>query len=138
MILLCIFFCYLCFVFVMFSCLFIAALWSPVGKGLTPWLSFVIFYCVFVTFPCGILGQVWYLIVSFLIFATFLTFYQRCSHLKHVHNINTLKQELSTAQTYEHTLSISLTSCLTAIFKPCYKYCETVYERNGKNQFWSI
>ena len=22
-------------------------------------------YCVFVTFPCGILGQVWYLIVSF-------------------------------------------------------------------------
>ena len=23
-------------------------------------------YCTFVTFPCGILGQVWYLIVSFL------------------------------------------------------------------------
>ena len=22
-------------------------------------------YCVFVTFPCGILGQVWYMIVSF-------------------------------------------------------------------------
>ena len=22
-------------------------------------------YCVFITFPCGILGQVWYLIVSF-------------------------------------------------------------------------
>ena len=22
-------------------------------------------YCVFVAFPCGILGQVWYLIVSF-------------------------------------------------------------------------
>ena len=22
--------------------------------------------CIFVTFPCGILGQVWYLIVSFL------------------------------------------------------------------------
>ena len=22
-------------------------------------------YCVFVTFPCGILGQVWYLIISF-------------------------------------------------------------------------
>ena len=28
---------------VMLSCLFIAALWSPVGKGLTSWLSFV--YC---------------------------------------------------------------------------------------------
>ena len=24
---------------------------------------FVMFNCVFVTFPCGILGQVWYLIV---------------------------------------------------------------------------
>ena len=24
----------------------------------------VIFYCIFVTFPCGILGQVWYWIVS--------------------------------------------------------------------------
>ena len=24
----------------------------------------VMFYCVFVTFPCGIQGQVWYLIVS--------------------------------------------------------------------------
>ena len=43
--------------------LFIAALWSPAGKGLTSWLSFV-FNCVFVTFPCGILGQMWYLIVS--------------------------------------------------------------------------
>ena len=56
--------CYLCLVFVMLSCLFIAAMWSPAGKGLTSWLSFVMFKCVFVTFPCGILGQVWYLIIS--------------------------------------------------------------------------
>ena len=27
-------------------------------------LLYVMFYCVFVTFPCGVLGQVWYLIVS--------------------------------------------------------------------------
>ena len=44
--------------------LFIATLWSPAGKGLTSWLSFVMFNCVFVTFPCGTLGHVWYLIVS--------------------------------------------------------------------------
>ena len=44
--------------------LFIAALWSPAGKGLTSWLSFVMFYCTFVTSTCGILGQVLYLIVS--------------------------------------------------------------------------
>ena len=55
--------CYLCLV-VMLSRLLIAALWSPVWKGLTSWLSCVLFGCVFVTFPGGILGQVWYLIVS--------------------------------------------------------------------------
>ena len=48
----------------MLSCLFIAALWSPAGKGLTSWLLLVMFNYVFVTFPCGILGHVWYLIVS--------------------------------------------------------------------------
>ena len=48
--------------FVMLSRLFIAALWSPAGKGLTYWLLYVMFYCDFITFPCGILGQVWYLI----------------------------------------------------------------------------
>ena len=44
--------------------LFIAALWSPADKGLISWLSFVMFNCVFVTFQCGIQGQVWYLIAS--------------------------------------------------------------------------
>ena len=51
---------FLCLVFLMLSCLFIVALWSPAGKGLTFWLLVVMFI-----FPCGILGQVWYLIVSF-------------------------------------------------------------------------
>ena len=57
--------CYLCLVFVMLSRLFITAVWSSAGKGLTSRLLFVMLNCVFVTFPCGILGQVWYLIVSF-------------------------------------------------------------------------
>ena len=35
-------------------------------------------------------------------------------------------------------LSILLTSCLTAIKNHVFKYCTTVYERNGKNLFWSI
>ena len=48
------------------SRLFIAAVWPHAGKWLTSWLLFVIFNCVFVTFQCGILGQVWYLIVSIL------------------------------------------------------------------------
>ena len=49
--------------FIMLSRLFIVALWSPAGKGLTSWPSFVLLNCVFVTYQCGILGQVWYLIV---------------------------------------------------------------------------
>ena len=31
--------------------LFICALWSPTGKGLTSWLSFVVSNYEFVTFP---------------------------------------------------------------------------------------
>ena len=49
----------------MLSRLFIAAFWSPAGKRLTSWLVLVMLIVFFVTFPCGILGQVWYLIVSF-------------------------------------------------------------------------
>ena len=56
-------FCNLSPVFVMPSGLFVAAMWSPAGKRLTSWLLFVMFNCVLVTFPCGILCQVWYLIV---------------------------------------------------------------------------
>ena len=53
-----------CLVIVILSCLFIAALWSSIGKGLASWFLIVMFNCVFVTFPCGILGQERYLIVS--------------------------------------------------------------------------
>ena len=55
---------FLCLVFLMLSRLLIAALWSPAEKGLTTWLLLVMFIVFFVTYPCGILGQVWYLIVS--------------------------------------------------------------------------
>ena len=53
--------------------LFICALWSPAGKGLTSWLSFVVSNCEFVTFPlvswvrCG----TW--LYRFLIFTPLLT-----------------------------------------------------------------
>ena len=48
--------CYLCLVFFMLSRLLIAPLWSPAGNGLTSWLLFVMFNCVFVPFICDILG----------------------------------------------------------------------------------
>ena len=46
-------------------CLFIAAsLVVSSCEGLTSWLLYVMFSCVFITYPYGVLGQVWYLIVS--------------------------------------------------------------------------
>ena len=54
---------YLRRVFVMFLRLLITTLWSTAGKGLTSWLLFVMYNCDFVAFPCGILCQVWNLIV---------------------------------------------------------------------------
>ena len=47
--------CVFCLVFAVplyvsvYMCL--CALWSPAGKGLTSWLSFMVSYCAFVTFP---------------------------------------------------------------------------------------
>ena len=67
--------CFLRLVFLMFSCLFIAALWSTAGKGLTSWLLLVMFIGFFLTSPCNILGQVWYLIVSFPDFCRLSYFY---------------------------------------------------------------
>ena len=44
--------------------LFICVVWSHAEKMLTSWLSFELSNCEFVHFLIGILGQVWYLIVS--------------------------------------------------------------------------
>ena len=57
--------CYLCLVFGMLLRLFIAALWSPERERADLLTLVCDVYCDFVTFPCGILKQVWYLIVSF-------------------------------------------------------------------------
>ena len=71
-----------------------------------------------------------------------------------LHYINTLKQELSGTKAYKTPykarfianssscttteLSKLLTSCLTAVKNHVIRYCEKVYERSGKNLFWSI
>ena len=44
--------CYFCLVLLCFPArLFVDASWSPAGKGLTSWLSFVMSDCDVVTFP---------------------------------------------------------------------------------------
>ena len=52
---------FLCLVFLMLSrrCLVVTC-WLRADL-----LALVVDICIFVTFPCGILGQVWYLIISF-------------------------------------------------------------------------
>ena len=78
------------------GCLFMWALWSPAGKGLTPWLSFVVSNCEFVTFPlvswvtCG----TW--LYRYLIFASLLT-------LRTVSN--------SSSQSLRFILSLRMNSC---------------------------
>ena len=40
-----------CFLYAFMHLMCVDALWSPAGKGLTYWLSFVMSYCDVVTFP---------------------------------------------------------------------------------------
>ena len=67
----------LCFSVLCLLCLctrlFICALWSPAGKGLTSWLSFLVSNCEFVTFPLvsWVRWGTW--LYRFLIFAPLLT-----------------------------------------------------------------
>ena len=66
---------FLCLVLLMLSRLFIAALWSPGGTGLTSWVLLVMFIAFFCTFPIWYPGSgvVLDCIVT-LISALFLTF----------------------------------------------------------------
>ena len=67
--------CYFCLVLLCFHArLFVDALWSPAGKGLTSWLSFVMSNCDVVTFPLVSWVRCGALLYRFLIFALFLTF----------------------------------------------------------------
>ena len=49
-----------CHTFASVHCCLVVTCWERADS----WVSFVMFSCVFATFPCVILGQVWYLIVS--------------------------------------------------------------------------
>ena len=53
--------------------LLICALWSPAGKGLISWLSFVVSNCEFVTFPLVSWVRCGTKLYRFLIFAPLLT-----------------------------------------------------------------
>ena len=60
------------------------------------------------------------------------------SFLRYTGYLNFINGPISRVLLLTTELSILLTSCLTAIKNHVIKYCTTVYERNGKNLFWSI
>ena len=64
--------CYLCLVLVMFSRLFIAALWSSEGKVLTSWLLFVMFILILLLSHLAYLDRYGTCKYRFLILAAFL------------------------------------------------------------------
>ena len=67
---------HLCFVFLMLLCLFIAALWSPAGKGLASWLLLVMFIVFLLLSHMVYWVRCGTRLYRFLIFAVFLTFIQ--------------------------------------------------------------
>ena len=67
------FFSFLCLLWLC-ALLFICALWSPAGKGLTSWLSFVVSYFEFVTFPLVYRVRCGTWLYRFLIFTPLLIF----------------------------------------------------------------
>ena len=57
--------CFFCLEFAIPLCASVySALWSPAGKGLTSWPSFVVSNCEFVIFPLVSWVRLWYYIVS--------------------------------------------------------------------------
>ena len=71
--------CFSCLTNVCLLCLcarlFICALWSPLQKGLTNWLSFLVSNCEFVTFTLVSWVRCGTCLYRFLIFAPLLTLY---------------------------------------------------------------
>ena len=68
--------CYLCLVFLLLSRLFISCIVVTCWERADLLALVGDVDCIFVTFPCGIQGQVWYLIVSFPDLSSFLTLIQ--------------------------------------------------------------
>ena len=74
--------------------LFICALWSPAGKGLTSWLSFVVSNCEFVTFPLVSWVRWCTWLYRFLIFVPLLTILQVGVHCRFQVNAHWLLQTI--------------------------------------------
>ena len=79
--------------------LFNSALWSPTGKGLTSWLSFVVSDCEFVTFPLvSWAGVVLYCIDSWSLHPYLLTECHKCICYHSIQYFEVLRQNIWTEE----------------------------------------
>ena len=79
------------------------------------------------------IDAIWQLSLSCLLMRTIASFLRYTGYLNFINGPIANPSACTTTE-----LSILLTSCLIAINNHIIKYCTTVYERNGKNLFWSI
>ena len=93
---------------------------------------------LFSYFPFGFEGRIWDLIVS--VPDHCLSFYFPTMYwLPKLHKRPYKARFIANSSSCTATeLSKLLTSCLTAVKNHVIRYCEKVYERSGKNLFWSI
>ena len=98
-----------CVCYNLVSFCFICPLWSPAGKGLTSWLSFVVSNCKFVTFPLVSWVRCGTCLYRFLIFAPLLT-------LIRIHAVCPLLPSQILICLYSCRLYYSVYSCIIVLY----------------------
>ena len=108
---------FLLFDLVILSCLFVAALWSTAGKGLTSWLSFVWCFLVFCHFPIMVswvrCGTWLYRFLSFAFFTTSL-WYKNTSRRNGGESAGRAVYRITTVPSW-HFLHIKATQCFAIL-----------------------
>ena len=130
------------FIFVILSCLFPAALWSPVGKGLTSLLSCMLLFswCSFFTFPSGVLGQVCYLIVLIPDLCLPLYLYSVLLSLSNQYNKHTkLSNHMALSTNGQHLIKLIMLIGFSTVKFLLYPQAQTSYEIPGHlSQVWVV
>ena len=100
------------------------------------YLLVVMFCCVFVTLPCGVLGQVWCLIFRFLIFAFFLTLLGAYDNLYPLLATGSFKFTCIIFQVQVKTPSVRIVvkNCQIDIIEPRHEISKMWYVRPEKPQ----
>ena len=86
--------------------LFVDALWSPAGKGLTSWILFVMSYCDVVTVSLVSWVRCGAKLNRFLIFALFHTFLMTAHNYVHFYNFKNMFIYVQINKPFEHKIEM--------------------------------